>query len=534
MKMFSKRRKVLRDIAALAVVSIWMVRSIMMAAKSSARFLHLYNGEKSFLLPGQQQQQQSSHHHHPVIIREMPSCKLNITEAPIWETKKHQGDKWQTFSAVVGVLDSMQVDYFLDYGTLLGFVRECRNFDKDFDFSISIEWLRSDDNLAQLKEAFEASGFEIVPEGKKHEIVNERMTIDGNFMFQLSKDRHHMDFFFTTRSPGQVENGVYYWGFNSCPRQLSGIETFQWNDLNVRIPVPYDDFLRASYGDDYMRPQKITFFDLAEETLQSGRCLMANDRPFRVRSSGILVCLTDAQSITEALVLAKSLGQWGPGGQIQLEVYHSNLVSKALTDEFLRYDKVRVINLAGDTKGGNMDPKENLYTQALRATKLKQVLVTRPSTIFLQNPVNIFETMKYQYSSHRNAIKYNCGKGAPCVKTTDISLTKSLGSLDFPTVIGTYPRKSTPTVSLKEGESKLQAVSVHETGHRVGAFAFPTREYLEWQSHNVYSESSFTFRTESGELMDMPLAYRRHLRDHWELYEASERQAKELLSSETA
>ena len=518
MKKTAVRRKLVREVAAMAVVATSLVRSMMAATKTSTRALGFFPKGGGTMLPSTTIS---------TMIQEMPSCQQNITEAPLWRTKLGQGDKWGTFATAIGVLDSVQADYFLDYGTLLGFVRECRNFDKDFDFSISIEWLQTNHNLGRFREALELAGFEIYrsPQDKHGVRQNERMSINGAFLLKTGLNGFHIDFFYTYTggNKGQVENGVYYKGVNSCPRQVSGVESFRWNNLVVRIPMPYDDFLRASYGDDYMTPKRVHFPDLAEETLQTGRCLMANDRgPKGLNTMGLLVCLTDEQSITEALVLLESLRQWGKGGEIKVEIYHRKLLSPVAQRKFEKYNKVKIVDLsdnAADTSAwASADSQKDLYTQALHTTRLKRALVARPSTIFLQNSANMFETMLYQ-SKQPTTLK--CWVGRPCVKTTEANLTSMLASVDGLTAISTYRSKSTPTIVMKNGERTVHFASVLETGHRVGAFAMPSRDFLEWMSRNEYSDDLLSFRTESGDLIETPLAYRRHLRDHWERYAAA-------------
>ena len=445
------------------------------------------------------------------IVQKMPSCSLNITEKPLYKIRKMQGDKWEVFTKVIGVLDILEVDYFLDYGTLLGFVRECRNFDKDFDISVSIEWLKRDNNAARLKKAYELLGFEFF-EPDRTGITNRRMTMDGITLFRMGLDYWHVDLFFTYMGEeGVAENGVFYRGYNSCPRPLSGIETFQWNELQVKIPVPYDDFLRASFGDDYMIPQKVTFQELAEETLQTGRCLMANDAELG-DDSGVVIALTDRQSIVEALTLVEGMKQWSTGGEVAIEIYHKNLLDRRLQAKLEENKKVKIINLHDKRS------TEDLYVQALKTTKLSRVFVTRPNTVFLQNPLNILETMRYQ---SRKPVAHKCKEGTPCVSTTDAHLAKTLASVERLTVVQKYRNKTIPTITLKDGEKVLDVATVHETGHRIAAFAFPTRNYLKWIGRNKLAKGIYTLRTASGDNVEVPVTYHKHMRDHWELYEAA-------------
>ena len=483
-----------------------------------------------------EQEWKSSSTHRSEIIPEMPSCSLNITSKPLWRVRKHQGDKWETFSAVISVLNENDVDYFLDYGTLLGFVRECRNFDRDFDFSVSIEWLKKDDNYAMLQSKFASAGFEFL-RGNNNTVSNKRMTIDGHFIFKMQLNGFHVDIFFTyTGREGQVENGVAHHGFNTCPRQFSGIETYKWKGLNVKVPVPFDGFLRSTYGDDYMTPKKIKFVPLAEQTLETGLCLMAND--VEAELSGLVVVLPDKESISEALALVESMSLWGFGGRVRIEIYHNTLLSDFLQQEFEKHDNVKVFNLPSERDNVNDNERDDLYARALKATKLAEVLITRPSTIFLQNPMNIFETMAYQnshpmkYNDDGDAIgfddKFDCRPGAPCVKTTDPHLTTSLSSLDHLALLKTYPRASRPLIVLKDEGATVEGATVevatlHETGHRVGLFAFPSRDYLDWMGQRQYSGDLFSLRLEAGGVMDLPLAYRRHLQEHWARYEDAKR-----------
>ena len=504
-KQLAKCRSRWGEVAILAVVvSLSLVRSVITSYRPSASDLSVAKQPAS-----------------PPVAKEMPSCGLEIAEKPIWKEHKVRGDKWIPFASAIGVLDSIEAEYFLDYGTLLGFVRECRNFDLDYDFSLSIDWLKKDGNLKRLKDAFELAGFEIQKPGRTSNLSNDRMTIDGDSMFKVSLNGYEMDFFFAYMGvEGQVENAMYYRGLNSCPRQIEGIEIFRWNDLYVRIPVPYDDFLRASYGDDYMTPRRIRFRKLAQETLRAGRCLMTTEA-IATNDAGLLVCLDDEKSINEALVLVENLREWGRGGNVQLEIHHKDLLSPHLREQFERYDNVKLENLSSSLKRNAT--AEDLYAAALKQTKLKRILVVRPSTIFLQRPMDILGTMRFQT---KWPVETPCKNGAPCVQAIESDFTKSLAQGSPFATITTFPSKSHPTAFLQVDNSTLLSVAtIHETGHRVGLFASPSRDYLDWITDNEYSEDLFSLRRQSSpsHISDLPLAYRKHLRDHWKRYKVIKR-----------
>ena len=441
--------------------------------------------------------------------------------------------KWRAFQAAIEVFDRVGADYFVMAGTLLGFVRECRHFDKDIDLAVSVNWLlQVPSNKEKLRAEFIRAGF--APSTSQHAYRTSAIALDGEFMFKFKYEGLRVDVFFTyTDDDGYFENGSTDFNlqlelgltFFTCRRpMLEGVGNHTWNGLTVRVPEPYHETLLGSYGPDYMTPKKSSFADDATHAIMNGRCTVATRVPWRPEedgeSVGIVACLTDRQSVIEALVLVQSLSQWGE--HLTLELYYNRDLDSALQCELERYPFVSLVELpigGAIPKVYPYSEEKNLYARALEASELRHVLLMRPSTVFLWNPLQLLETIRYHHANRQGPHKVCRDCQGKCVTTTHTSLTQTLNSTKGVCTMHTYPSSSLPIVVSKE--TTIQLASIHEVSHRVGVFLHPSRQQLGLVGSNAELEDALVL----DEGPRLPRAYYKSLSLQWKQF----RDAKDRL-----
>jgi hypothetical protein len=160
-----------------------------------------------------------------------------------------QGDN--VLHAACRVLNEAGVFHWLEFGTLLGVVRDGRLIahDTDIDFGVFIE-----DRSERIARAFQKAGFTL-----EHRFEIE----DGNYGLEESYVMNgvSVDLFYFTRT----DSGMFCHLFpvvNKNERQIrelhTAVNTFkkiEWQGVEVHIPEDSDRRLRDTYG-DYQIPVK--------------------------------------------------------------------------------------------------------------------------------------------------------------------------------------------------------------------------------------------------------------------------------------
>ena len=154
-----------------------------------------------------------------------------------------EGD--HVLKAACKALNDAGVFHWLEFGTLLGVIRDGRLIahDTDIDFGVFIE-----DQSERIGEAFQKAGFSL---SHRFEIEGGQYGLEESYV----KNGVSVDLFYFTR----VENGMRCHLFpmvNKQERQVrelfTAVQTFkqiQWQGVDVYIPEDADRRLRDTYGD---------------------------------------------------------------------------------------------------------------------------------------------------------------------------------------------------------------------------------------------------------------------------------------------
>jgi phosphorylcholine metabolism protein LicD len=149
------------------------------------------------------------------------------------------------------VLNEIKVFHWLEFGTLLGVVRDGKliSHDTDIDFGVFLG-----DRSKDIQRAFEKAGFRLV----------HRLEIDnGNYGLEESYELNGVgvDLFYFTKT----EKGMYchLFPFESKNKRLvrelsttvNDFRVINWRDLDIHIPKEAEQRLRDTYG-DFQTPNK--------------------------------------------------------------------------------------------------------------------------------------------------------------------------------------------------------------------------------------------------------------------------------------
>ncbi|CAB9524984.1 regulation of protein glycosylation [Seminavis robusta] len=453
-------------------------------------------------------------------VSTMPACETNAQT-----TQASTELVWQAFESTVKLLDKLGVDYWLSAGTLLGFVRNCSHIHYDLDFAIDLRWLQQ----RQLQEMLLVETFMQTNPGqfrhnKFFKGVDGTTLSEGaerNFVFE-NNGNIKVDFFHSLRTQNFFRNGYNTErGLFSCPRPMQYVQSFQWRNLKVPVPMPYQDVLKATYGVDYMTPQKRRkrkdhFLWKATD----GGCLIV--RPGRAHRHyddkiGILTCLvttsatSEQQVVAQARALVQSLRKWE--APVTLELYHYETLTdtqKTLImgdDYLLDDDKVRFVQL--DSNNQQEDDESHCYEQALATTSLEHVLLVRPSIIFLRNPLHWVYTAHYVHER-------DCKCQTTCATSTVWELLTNKPCVRF------HANQTTPTLITQDDSVETEIAVFHSSVHRSLNWAYPTPHYYDTtNTQQSFDAVSLLVQTTGEQRAPLAEEYEPHVRHHRKSYHAA-------------
>jgi hypothetical protein len=144
------------------------------------------------------------------------------------------------------VLEAQGIDYWIDFGTLLGFRREADIIvsDKDADLSILAE---EKPRVVALAPAFARVGLQLTDRGGRSQQV---------LRIRDPRTGYHLDIY-TYRRDGDLLRSDLHSPAEDIPRRL--VERHHRAAFlggTVRVPEDVDAVLRHRYGDGYMTPRR--------------------------------------------------------------------------------------------------------------------------------------------------------------------------------------------------------------------------------------------------------------------------------------
>lgn len=202
-------------------------------------------------------------------------------------------DRLSLLKKVIGILETYDIDYWLEYGTLLGCYRDHAFIKYDADIDIGT-YAYAD--VKQLKSSFEKQGLKV------EELYE--WTDDMSSIFQIYSDKTHVDIYhFTTTDKGTVAKhnrfdtitastfrhlylqlkkrgikltGILKFAFKFSHRRnffYPQVETqkIPFYDIQVRIPKNAEYHLELMYGKTWKTPRRDDVSGTENLVLQKGK-----------------------------------------------------------------------------------------------------------------------------------------------------------------------------------------------------------------------------------------------------------------------
>ena len=253
--------------------------------------------------------------------------------------------------------------------------------------------------------------------------------------------------------------------------------------------------------------------------------------------AGIVACLTDRESVAHALALVEGMSSnWDHSSSSpaapppNLELYHTGgLLSYYLEAQLEKHSFVTVVDLSSSSSRG-VDPlfhedDGDRFTRcvrdAFRTSQLQDIILVRPSIIFLQNPRDLVRHMVELHLKQRRQEDVSCRQYATAteqglVETIEtLATTTGTSACNVPFMMRSQGPPTPATVRLKASSQ-----SVAEIYHPF--WAYPSRDHLVWVRHHLDADKSrFVLVNDdagSGNVTLLPQAYYDPLMAKWHRY----------------
>ena len=195
------------------------------------------------------------------IVFKLPFCQHVYSSVQRWRAlREHQRDMktLQTHGRdllrLVHEKCHGRIPYFIDFGTLLGCIRENSFLKHDDDIDIG---LMPSANLADLIKAFEGTELKYfggyVYAGKVMEIGYKfkKMRVDF-FLYVTDGEFSYWDSYYD--APGVKYQNNETGCHRSARPLIKGIETIDFNGVAVDVPTNSEELLQAHYGEGWKKP----------------------------------------------------------------------------------------------------------------------------------------------------------------------------------------------------------------------------------------------------------------------------------------
>ena len=181
-------------------------------------------------------------------LRKRRAVKKQLAGAQVFHRQIHQ-----VFPLVIKKFDSLGIDYFICFGTLLGAIRENDFIKHDDDLEFGVF---SDQYYSQLAWKFDEIGFK---KQYRYYLADSSIKNEG-FVEKYSNGQIHFDLFVYSRST----DNIWCWSYLKDESNVltaiklqwpnSGLQRIIFQGLEVPVPRNPKGFLEALYGKGWSKP----------------------------------------------------------------------------------------------------------------------------------------------------------------------------------------------------------------------------------------------------------------------------------------
>ncbi len=171
---------------------------------------------------------------------------------------------YRLIASLKDVFEAINVTYFADFGTLLGFVREGRLMSHDLDVDIGV--ITGDVSKEEVKIAMEKAGFRLY----RQYIYNGDTVEDSYHFFDGKKGvKIKFDINYYENGDDYSKTWLFYWNRNwkykkknerhiveMTYSRIPGVKTIKIHGMDINIPINAEQLLEEKYGPNWRLKDK--------------------------------------------------------------------------------------------------------------------------------------------------------------------------------------------------------------------------------------------------------------------------------------
>ena len=157
-----------------------------------------------------------------------------------------ESNKWEVLKSMCTALNSINAEYAIHAGTLLGWYRSCSLFDGDIDLTLSLSWWEN--HVDELEVALRQAGFKF--QGffsKRWKVGYEEAWTQNKVKVDLFSRDTHDTFYIWSLTTGSITYGCHV----DCQQFVKA----KWDTLDIFVPYPVEPALVSMYGIDWREPK---------------------------------------------------------------------------------------------------------------------------------------------------------------------------------------------------------------------------------------------------------------------------------------
>lgn len=168
-----------------------------------------------------------------------------------------QEDGFDVVKLVERALSEWPVVYYLDYGSLLGMVRDGKfmDYDEDIDYSI---YINTEFSWEDLQKVLSQNGLSLIHQFQyNNEIIEQTyqlgtLTID---FFNHYDDENNTIVYWCSRNQDEKYESIDQYSVNKdVAMKVSGVQKIEINGLSFNAPNNYKDYLASIYSEKWIIP----------------------------------------------------------------------------------------------------------------------------------------------------------------------------------------------------------------------------------------------------------------------------------------
>lgn len=178
------------------------------------------------------------------------------------QRKNIKKNGFEVISVIHECFDNYNINYFLDFGTLLGMIREKNFISHDLDIDIGVI-VNNKADIVFLRNILMNLGFKL-----KYEYIFKNLTVEDSFVYKNIKidisyyrndNKYSRCWLFYTDSDVTINKEDMNNNMNVVELRYSKIhetEILEINGIKMRIPKNAEKLLEEKYGKEWKKPDK--------------------------------------------------------------------------------------------------------------------------------------------------------------------------------------------------------------------------------------------------------------------------------------